>query len=301
MTRVPFALLAGALVLAPVLPAHAASSPAPPRCEGRAATLVGSPGTKLLEGTAGADVVVTDGALRVETGDGDDIICVTGRTRDGKRMNLDAGAGNDAVTVTARNAIRARLGDGDDTFYGRAETDTVLAGYFDDGLVDSGVDTIHTGAGPDDVRSNGGDDTISLGKGADHLQWGLATRPADGGSGRDSMYLDNSADNSVVDNRTGALIEDGRVVSQWSSFADFAIGGPAALVLGGREDETFTAARCCGGPNPGWTIRAGGGDDVMGGTAGDDTLLGGPGNDRADGRRGDDLCRVEHREHCERR
>ena len=299
-TSVSLTLLAATFVLAPMLPAHAAPDPAPPQCQGRQATLVGSPGTKHLMGTAGADVVVTGGAPWVDTDDGDDIVCVTGRTRGGKRMNLDAGAGNDAVTVTARNAVRVRLGDGDDTFFGRSEADTVLAGYFDDGLVDTGVDTIHTGAGPDDVRSNGGDDTISLGKGADHLQWGLATRPADGGSGRDSMYLDNSADNSVLDNRTGALIEDGRVVSQWSSFADFAIGGPVALVLGGREDETFTAARCCGGPNDGWTIRAGGGDDVMSGTSGGDTLLGGPGHDRADGRRGDDLCKAEHSEHCER-
>jgi hypothetical protein len=39
----------------------------------------------------------------------------------------------------------------------------------------------------------------------------------------------------------------------------------------------------------------------MRGNVGDDTLLGGPGNDRADGRRGNDLCEAEHREHCERR
>jgi Ca2+-binding RTX toxin-like protein len=298
-TTVSSVLLAGTLVLAPVLPAHAAPNPAPPQCQGRAATLVGSPGTKHLMGTAGADVVVTGGASRVDTDNGDDVVCVTGRTRGGKRMNLDTGAGNDAVTVTAHNAVRVRLGDGDDTFFGRSEADTVLAGYFDDGLVDTGVDAIHTGAGPDDVRSNGGNDTISLGKGADDLQWGPATRTADGGRGRDSLYISALAADSVVDNRTGTLTEDGQVVSRWASFADFAIGGRVTLVLGSGEDETFATSRV-GIVSGAWTIRAGGGDDVMSGTKGDDTLIGGPGHDRADGRRGDDLCKVERSERCER-
>ena len=299
-TTVSSALLALTLVLAPVVPAHAAPNPAAPQCGGRPATLVGSPGTKLLEGTPGPDVVVTEGAGRVNTGDGDDVVCVTGTTADGKRMILDAGTGNDAVTVTARNGVRVLLGDGDDTFVGGSETDAVLAGYFDDGPIDTGVDTIHTGAGPDNVRSWGGDDTISLGKGADWLEWGPATSPADGGRGRDRMFVYSGVDDSVLDNRTGTLVQDGQVVSRWSSFADFEISGSVALVVGSGADEKFAPARHAT-TSSGWTIRAGGGDDVMLGTTGDDTLLGGPGQDRADGRRGFDHCVVERREHCERR
>ncbi len=201
------------------------------------------------------------------------------------------------MTVTAHNGVRwasAKV----TTPFGRAETDTVLAGYFDDGHVDTGVDTIHTGAGPDFVRSNGGDDTVSLGKGADQLQWGPATRRRTAAAAGLAVPRDRRGQLSAGQPERQPT-EDGQVVPQWSSFADFEIGGPVALVLGGREDETFTTGRGAG-PNNGWTIRAGGGDDVMSGTSGGDTLLGGLGHDSADGRRGDDLCKAEHSEHCER-
>ena len=296
------ALLAATTSLAPVLPAHAAAHPAsPPSCEGLRATLVGSPGTKRLRGTAGPDVVVTGGAWRVETGDGDDVVCVTGTTADGKRMFLDAGAGNDTVSVTANNGIRTFLGDGDDTFFGRSETDAVLAGYLDyDGSpIDTGVDTIHTGNGPDRVQSDGGADVVSLGGGADTLEWGSASNPGNGGRGRDLLRIYGGMGGSVLDNRTGTMTQDGQVISRWSSFADFEISGDVALILGSPQDESFRTAvhRIV---SQEWTIRAGGGDDVMYGTTGNDTLLGGPGQDRADGRRGDDRCVAEQREHCER-
>lgn len=302
-TIIASTLLVATLALAPVLPAQASPSARPPECQGRPATLVGSPETKHLVGTAGPDVVVTGGASRVHTGEGDDVVCVTGRTSDGKRMFLDAGAGDDAVTVTAHNGIRTSLGDGDDTFVGRSETDAVLAGYldFDGSPYDTGVDTIHTGAGPDTVRSWGGDDTISLGRGADTLEWGPAASPADGGRGRDLLRIYAGAAPSVLDNRTGVLTVDGQVVSRWASFADFEIGSPASLVLGSSADESFSTVSNYSNISGQWTIRARGGDDVMGGTTGDDTLLGGPGHDRADGRRGDDVCKAERHERCERR
>ena len=216
-------------------------------------------------------------------------------------MLVHTEAGNDRVTVTARNGVRALLGDGDDAFFGRSETDVVLAGYFDDGPVDTGVDTIHTGAGPDYVRSDGGDDTISLGKGADDLEWGPSTSAADGGRGRDRLSLDARSANSVLDNRTGTLAADGQVVSRWASFADFLVGGGVTLVLGGREDEVFDTGISYLRVTGPWTVRAGGGDDVIRGTAGNDILLGGPGHDEADGRRGDDRCAAERRERCESR
>ena len=304
LSLVLVAVLAAAAALAPLLPAHPAEAGAP-LCEGRPATLVGSPGAAHLAGTAGADVVVTNGAYRVETGDGDDLVCVTGATPDGKRMFVYAGAGNDLVTVTAHNGVRALLGDGDDIFHGHSETDAVLAGDLDDSdgsHFDTGVDTIHTGAGPDNVRSWGGEDTISLGLGADTLEWGSATKPAQGGRGRDKLRIYAGAADAVLDNSTNAptLTAGTEVLSRWSSFADFEIGGQVTLVLGSAVDETFSRA-IHDTPSTHWTIRAGWGDDVLQGTPGDDVLLGGQGRDRADGGPGRDRCVVERRHNCESR
>ncbi len=74
-----------------MFPAHAAPDPAPPRCQGRRATLVGNPGTKHLMGTTGADVVVTGGAPRVETDDGDESLCLQAYPRR-QAMSVHAGA-----------------------------------------------------------------------------------------------------------------------------------------------------------------------------------------------------------------
>jgi hypothetical protein len=55
-------------------------------CQDVAATIVGAPGVRRLEGTAGPDVIITGGARSVNAKAGDDIVCVTGAT------NFAAGA-----------------------------------------------------------------------------------------------------------------------------------------------------------------------------------------------------------------
>jgi len=63
-----------------------------PMCNGRPATIVGSPGGSLL-GTAGDDVIVTNGEARIDSGAGDDAICVT----DKGAAVINAGTGDDFV------------------------------------------------------------------------------------------------------------------------------------------------------------------------------------------------------------
>jgi hypothetical protein len=67
------AALLSAALLAPVGTATAAGE----SCQGKAATIVGTPGARIT-GTEGADVIVTNGASRVDALGGDDLVCATG-------------------------------------------------------------------------------------------------------------------------------------------------------------------------------------------------------------------------------
>jgi Ca2+-binding RTX toxin-like protein len=290
-----------ALLLVPSDPGVAA----PPTCQGRPATLVGKPGGT-VGGTAGADVVITNGASRVDTSDGDDVVCVTGAR--GKRVFMDTGPGNDRVRVTGRDAVKVFLGDGDDSFVGGRENDVVFAGYpdsYDYSPIDTGTDTIRTGAGEDLVRSYGGADSLSLGKGNDVLLWAGRGGVVDGGRGTNTMDVGafrlpgEDPVSWLLDNVREQLLLNGVSIFSWSHFTGFEVGtspGEPLVVRGSAADETFEV--------PGFdgrTIRAGGGDDMVVGGRGDDTLVGGPGRDEANGRSGDDRCVAEVREDCERR
>ena len=299
-----------ALVLVPSAPGQAVS----PSCQGHPATLVGKPGST-VGGTVGVDVVVTNGASRVDTLDGDDVICVTGATRDGKRVTMDTGPGNDRVRVRGRNAVKVFLGDGDDSFVGGRENDVVFAGYpdsYDYAPVDSGTDTIRTGGGEDLVRSNGAADVLSLGKGADTVFWTVTTGSADGGRGRNRIILlvnhpaSEPAASWELDNVKGELTRDGVAALSWTGFTEFTIPflsrtGEPLLVRGSAADELFDLSQATSPLAGAVTIRAGRGDDTMRGTGQADTLVGGPGRDVADGRGGEDRCAAEVREDCERR
>jgi Ca2+-binding RTX toxin-like protein len=302
-------ILAGALLTAtlimPTAPANAA-----PACEGRGATLVGKPGNTLV-GTAGPDVVVTNGASRVDTMDGDDLVCVTGATKDGKRVAMDTGPGNDRVRVASRNKVRVFLGDGDDSFVGGPEEDVVFAGYpdnYDFSLIDTGTDTITTGPGDDVVRSHGAADSLELGKGADVIFWTGTTGSVDGGRGHNRMILRTGhapgepPSSWVLDNVAERLTRDGVPVLTWTGFTDFTLwflnrADESLLVLGGAAGEVFDVRSAIAGA----TVRAGRGDDTMRGSLLSDTLVGGPGRDRANGRGGEDLCVAEVRVSCESR
>jgi Ca2+-binding RTX toxin-like protein len=250
-----------ALVWVPTT-AHAAA----PTCQGHPATLVGKPG-KTLEGTPEVDVVVTRGAARVSTGEGDDLVCVTGPAMTGKGLRLDTGAGDDAVSVRDDVPVRAFLGDGDDRYRGGDARDVVFAGYPDSLYfehIDSGTDMIDTGGGADYVRSSGDQDALSLGPGDDAVRWDGLTGVADGGPGRNEMDVygfttaDAPAGSWLLDNRARQLTRDGVVRYSWERFTDFTIWvGEPMTIRGSTQDETFEVrARPL-------TVDAGGGDDEV--------------------------------------
>ena len=100
--------LLGATLLLPMGTASAAAE----TCEGKPATIVGTPGGQIT-GTEGADVIVTNGARHVDALGGDDVVCATG---DGGVVAI-LGAGADTFTDSSGQSHQVLAGTaaGDDT------------------------------------------------------------------------------------------------------------------------------------------------------------------------------------------
>ena len=107
------AALMGAALLVPMGTATAAAE----TCQALPATIVGTPGGQ-ISGTEGADVIVTNGATRVDALGGDDRVCATG----GGGVVAILGAGADTFTDENGGSHQVMAGtlDGADT-----ETDVV--------------------------------------------------------------------------------------------------------------------------------------------------------------------------------
>ncbi|WP_210651596.1 hypothetical protein [Nocardioides sp. SYSU D00065] len=124
--------LLGAALLAPVGTATAAGE----TCQGQAATIVGTPGDQIT-GTEGADVIVTNDAIRVDALGGDDLVCSTGENGGvtyaiGVIVVLGAGADTFIPSERDNSTIYAGTVDGTDT-----EADVVRVSG--EGLVISGM------------------------------------------------------------------------------------------------------------------------------------------------------------------
>lgn len=222
------------LGLALLSPTHAGA--AGETCRGEAATIVGAPGTRLV-GTEGRDVVVTNGSAHLETGAGDDLICVTGRELDdgGTVVYLHAGAGDDVVDGTGRPTlgVAGSLGAGSDRFDGGPGPDRLTTGGYaasDAPYLDSEVDVVHTGGGDDHV-SSGVDETdnadvVDTGAGDDSISFSGRQAPGaaiTGGEGSDTLVLELEPGPNVVDATARQLTSNGVVRRGWSEMEGFAI------------------------------------------------------------------------------
>ncbi len=95
------------VALAPLVGLAAApSAGAVEECRSRAATIVGTPGGTVV-GTPTRDVVVTNGAIEVDTLGGNDLVCVTNATGG---TAVDTGLGNDEVSMTDGTATSTAPG-----------------------------------------------------------------------------------------------------------------------------------------------------------------------------------------------
>ena len=115
--------LLGAVLLAPMGTATAAGE----TCQEQAATIVGTPGGQIT-GTEGADVIVTNGAMRVDALGGDDLVCATGEDpqfpSSGVFAILGAGADTFIDSSGRQHLIYAGTIDGPDNVVVPDSTDT---------------------------------------------------------------------------------------------------------------------------------------------------------------------------------
>ncbi len=296
-------------------------------CNGLAPTEVGSSGATMV-GTAGDDVFVTRGASRVDTGAGDDSICVTGKGS----VVVNAGPGDDFVG--ARRHVGksfVSLGFGDDVFLGGPGDDRVWSQEAANQNSLDDADAIYTGEGQDYVISGSSAapniDRVNLGPGNDVLvTYGFAGEATlNGGKGTNTYQPLPGADvsgNWTFDNVTGSATLDGTTRLVWTSFQRFELqalhgskvkfkgsraservtaAGTCKVVLRGRagDDQLYVGSDGCNNLPAGDALLLGGpGDDFLFGAAGDDVLRGGKGRDRADGGLGTDRCFAETRVSC---
>ncbi len=108
----------------------------PPKCDGKKATIQGTPAKDKINGTSGRDIVVArDAKDTIRTKGGKDLVC--------------AGNGGDVVNGGA----------GSDTIYGQGGGDTLKGA--------KGGDFLFGGKGADTLLGGGGNDSADGGKGAD--------------------------------------------------------------------------------------------------------------------------------------
>lgn len=145
-----------------------------PECDGRPATIFGTPGADTLVGTAGADVIHgLDGGDRILGKGGGDAIC-GGNGRD----ILNGGPGKDSI-FGQKGADRIVGGPGGDTITGGPKGDTIAG--------NGGADNINGDGGNDNIKGNRGADKINGGNGNDTIRGGAGKDTCKGGRGKDDV------------------------------------------------------------------------------------------------------------------
>ena len=242
-----------------------------PTCHGQAATIVGEPGSD-VEGTDGPDVIVSNGARTIDTGLGDDLVCLTAGSPRGE-ARLETGEGDDVVDATqsATEIVITNLGLGDDTFTGGPSRDSVRTSDLVEGPSGEGFDSVSTGLGKDHVVTGGprgspDHDIVRLGPGRDHA-WvqGLVDPafPVVGGPGRDRLELSRAAlhQSLVLDNAAGQATHAGVPVMSWAGMERFRIDPwgdwEAPAFVGGAGSEHVWSSV------PLTAVDLGAGDDLV--------------------------------------
>lgn len=171
--------------------------PATPTCDGKVATILGTPGPSEVRGTSGNDVIVDlDGDNTVRGRGGSDTIC-TGPGND----QVFAGDGADTVIDTGgRNTVRT--GAGADTVGTVGGADTIELGAGNDTATDTGgANSVDAGAGHDTIATGAGNDTIDAGAGNDTVSAGAGNNTVNGQAGDDTITT--GAGNDMIDGGLG--------------------------------------------------------------------------------------------------
>ncbi|GIH04008.1 hypothetical protein Rhe02_20750 [Rhizocola hellebori] len=209
--------------------------------------------------------------------------------RDGNRVVVNTGPGNDTVRVSVDPATNEQLltVNGVQHRYPPNAELTIRAGAGNDEVtVDPGTRlnlSITGGEGRDILRGGGGDETLVGGDGRDQIYGGAGADRLSGGAGRD--YLEGQAGNDRI---SGGMGND---TAYGLGGDDRLVGGEGRDYLeGGRGNDTLDGGAgndMLSGGRDNDTLRGGAGNDVMYGGLGNDSAAGGSGRDRFFGEAGD--------------
>jgi Ca2+-binding RTX toxin-like protein len=279
-------ILAGAVVFVaqPGVGSAAEGGGEAPRCHGRKATIVGTPGDDLIHGTDKPDVIVAlAGDDTIYAGLGNDLVC--------------AGPGDDLVHGGRGNDL-IDGGSGSDRVFGDLGDDKVTGGGGDEDEVGGGlgIDTVSGGPGNRDlVRGDYGYDRMDGGPGQGDIA-SFATAVAGGkgtgvwaslrahkafGDGHDRLFRFESLEGSAF---ADTLVGDGRANAiDGGPGNDHLVGGGGADTLDGGQGKDACAGgrsrESCGpeaSPRGSAFVRldadpaGGGGLQVVGGRGRDD-------------------------------
>ena len=217
------------------------------KCKGQRATVVGDPAGGTVTGTRGPDIIVSNGAGRVNALAGDDLICLTGAPPNGfHRVNADNGSDIVHNSTALRSIVQMGLGRA--VFTGGPATDHVTTAPARSGR---GPSRIFTGAGRDVVSV----DTV--------VEPGLVLR---GGPGVDAINptfrRPARTDRLTINSRIGRATV-GSVRFRLAGFERFNLV-EKRLTFRGRNIAEFLNLRA---PDPGepYQVAAelGGGDDQI--------------------------------------
>ena len=289
------------------------------RCDGKAATIVGTPGDDVVRGTDGDDVIVAlGGDDRVIAGSGNDTICgnegddtlvgglgfdvilggygsdTVGYGNAGARVRVDLAAGTasggDGIDeiLSVENAVGSRY---DDVLLGTNTVNELRGGEGRDLIKGrDGADRLIGGPGPDEIYGASGGDVLEGVSGNDVLHGGLGDDVVRGGAGDD--LLEPSGGDDVSKGGAGRdTVSYGdsprRVVVDLT--AGTASGRGRDLIAGIRNVVGSAHDDDIRGNGAGNLLDGGAGNDVIWGGAGIDTLVGSSGGDALDGGTGPDV------------
>jgi Ca2+-binding RTX toxin-like protein len=239
--------------------------------------ILGSNGTVSITGLPAAVTIQnleSSDRLQINANAGDDVISVTTLTTP-VALTLDGGLGNDQITGS--NFA--------DTLFGGLGNDTLM-GRLGDDILDGGDgnDTLDGGDGNDSIFGGTGDDYLLSRSGADQMF---------GGVGDDKYVVDHVSDVvteyasegvdtviSSIDYTLGANVEnltltDSAVNGIGNDLGNYILGNALGNIINANDGNDIVNGR--------------GGDDYIHGGLGNDTLYGDTGNDYLNGSTGNDL------------
>lgn len=239
-----------------------------------------------------ATCAIPANGIRIETGDGKDIVNIGDDLPATIPVTVDGGAGDDTLRGAAFGEIRETLlgGPGNDKITGGAADDVIRGGDGDDELEgQAGSDQLFGDGGNDKLRGDGYRDQF-----ADVIDGGAGYDQTDGDwmveSGKFQPTITVSLDGAANDGRPG---ENDNVTGLEKIY----LNAPATLI-GGNDADEFTVFNTSDGStkmvgnggNDKLTsfdhadeVDGGAGDDQLAGGYGDDKVTGGPGRDQIHG------------------